>query len=721
MNILDLFKPNIPTKTNKGYKTICPDCGLQGGRTEGFILYPENNTWSCHGSGKHGGILELIAIQNHIIKCIDCNDTGEKGSILKGELFTETLDTIKNEYGDEFYNALLNQINLKLLIELPNQGILISEFAETIANRVKNNDIFFCRSASDTIIEIGKIRHPNGDKEYIGFKTLQADRFVTLIERYFKPWGKIYTKKGSMHVTKSMSQNISKLVLVSDNFKNKMPIIDRLFNVPIPIIYNKKLTFPVNGYDKRFGSWLPFNAPQINPDMKFKDGKKIIDHIFSEFCFKNDLDRTKAIAACITPFLRGLFSAFNVRTPVSFYLANRPRVGKDYCAGVTGIIYEGTDLEESPICSGERGNNNEELRKKIMTSLMAGRKRLHFANNKGYINNAIFEKIVTSKRHSDRILGRNEEQAYDNEFDFSMSGNTGITYTSDFANRCIFINLFYAEEDANARKFVNPNLHEWIKNNRSEILSAFYCLVKNWIDKKKKPGSLLFTSFPEWASICGGIMESAGYANPCKKDKDSLDISGDPEVEDMKKLYELCYEKYNNIWINREDIFKIIEDEDIFGYIDLDKRSDQIKFGKKMSKFVGRILSNIQLIDSGEHIRSSRKQYKFVIQKENDVGNVGNIGNVQLTKESAKREGEYIVERTMPTMPTMPKKKIKSDREIQFWEAQECKNIITKSTKKDILKYIKQHPNQSYKKIHKVFGIGFYKWIKELREEDKIK
>jgi len=32
-------------------------------------------------------------------------------------------------------------------------------------------------------------------------------------------------------------------------------------------------------------------------------------------------------------------------------------------------------------------------------------------------------------------------------------------------------------------------------------------------------GSVPFASFPQWAKICGGIMESAGYDNPCEQDR----------------------------------------------------------------------------------------------------------------------------------------------------------------------------------------------------------
>ncbi len=46
-------------------------------------------------------------------------------------------------------------------------------------------------------------------------------------------------------------------------------------------------------------------------------------------------------------------------------------------------------------------------------------------------------------------------------------------------------------------------------------------------------------------------------------------------------------------------------------YIDWSSRSSQIKFGIKLNKFVGRLLSDIRLLVEDNSIRSSRWRYKF--------------------------------------------------------------------------------------------------------------
>jgi len=187
-------------------------------------------------------------------------------------------------------------------------------------------------------------------------------------------------------------------------------------------------------------------------------------------------------------------------------------------------------------------NSNEEIRKKLTACMLQGRKRFHSANNKGLLNNSVFEQVTTAEVHEDRILGQNKTITFNNEIDYSLSGNIGIRLTPDLSNRARIINLHLIDENANARKFKKPNLHEDILDNRELIISALYTLVKNWVDKGKPNGTLPFTSFPHWAKICGGIMECAGYDSPCQADTTKL-ISLDNETEEMKMLFESCYKK----------------------------------------------------------------------------------------------------------------------------------------------------------------------------------
>ena len=525
---------------------------------------------------------------------------------------------------EEHYN-LAKQIRPELRI--PTSGKLVSEFAQEVAHILGKTKTMFYRPDIREIVEIDSLKDQKGIVQESGFLIIRANRFITLLEHFIKPYTVIklpaYQGGGIEKKEKSIGADLAMTVLASKQMQDNLPHIKRIFTIPLPIIYEKELTFPKKGYDYRFDSWLPYDAPDISkPDMCLDEAKSILYNLYKEFCFQEKQDYTNAIAALLTPYLRGLFSKFNSRTPIFFYLANRERAGKDYCAGITGMVYENCALEEPPICSSDTDsgkintNNPEELRKKLLSAFINGRKRLHFANNKGYIDNSILEAIITAEKHSDRMLGRNENLIFDNELDFSASGNVGVGFTPDLANRMRIIRLFLDMEDANQRKFDNPNLHNYVKENRAIILSALWCLVRNWHEQGMPKGKLPFTSFPEWAEICGGIMEAAGYDSPCTPDRETLGLSANAETTDMKTLFEVCYERYPEEWISKNVIKAVVQsDESIFHYLDFEKKADQIKFANKLTKFYGRVFSDIKLIVKDHTVRTARQELKFTKQR----------------------------------------------------------------------------------------------------------
>lgn len=606
--------------------------------------------WSLSKDGSLGHcwrhLVSLNAVQYLCVKAgyCDCLDAGtpHKGrgiSKLRGDknafevAYNEALKLgLIKKWKNEKNKSYMKMKELPMVL-IYGDGLLMSKIAQNVADVFYKHEILFYKQELREIVEVSKIKHDEEDKSFLGFSIIKPKRFITLSEKYFIPYYRTWKadKDGETgfweNVPKSLSNDKAGIILVSPHFQEKMPIIKRIFSIPFPMMYDGELTFPKVGYDNRFYSWLSPSAPNINfTNVNVERAKEIISEIFKEFCFETKQDYTNAVAALITPFLRGIFPEFTTRTPMFFYVANRERAGKDYLASITGLLLEGQALDEPPISDGEKGGNkNDELRKKILSCLLQGRRRLHFANNKGRLNNSVLEAALTSKKFSDRILGKSEVISLDNELDISASGNVGITFTPDLSNRCVFIKLFLDIENANEREFENPNLHGWVINNRSKILSAIFCLINDWIKKGSVPGKKKFASYPEWASICGGIMENAGFGSPCIPNDDALVIGGDSESQEMKQLFEVLYERFGEKEFSKQELVNFIKnDNSLFPYTDWDNKADQIKFGQKLIKFYGRIFSGIKMHVINPKDRPARHRL-LLIKK---FGNVGSLGNV---------------------------------------------------------------------------------------------
>jgi hypothetical protein len=105
-----------------------------------------------------------------------------------------------------------------------------------------------------------------------------------------------------------------------------------------------------------------------------------------------------------------------------------------------------------------------------------------------------------------------------------------------------------------------------------------------------------------------------------------------------------------------------------------------------------------------------------------------NTLNTETKIESLSNSSVFSITPHLPAEPNFEAKKseelnksiVKSDRETQFWEAEECKNIKPFCTKEDVLNWIKENPNYDFKIMYDKFGVGCVKFRNELRKEGLI-
>jgi hypothetical protein len=145
-----------------------------------------------------------------------------------------------------------------------------------------------------------------------------------------------------------------------------------------------------------------------------------------------------------------------------------------------------------------------------------------------------------------------------NEIEFSISANVGLTYREDLEPRMRKIELAFYDEFENQRTFPKPFLHEWVKQNRALILSAIDSCFAYWISQGMPPGATPFNSFPEWAQVIGGVMQSCDFGDPCLPHEDQDLIGGDRRTTAMRALYELAIDLKGNTWLSKQDVFDLI-------------------------------------------------------------------------------------------------------------------------------------------------------------------
>jgi DNA polymerase-1 len=575
-------------------------------------------------------------------------------------------------------------------LPLPRAGRPDSVFAAEAASLIGPKHCWFLKS--DQVAQLH--RHKESEKlEYLGFAILKPVEVCTAIEEHVEVGSLEWRKKELLFVPSSMKEQTAKLLIHAPQFKNKLPPVVRILDVPLPIRYEGEIVYASKGYDSRFRSFCDTNAPDITP-MGIEEARSWLQKIMQGFCWMAPQDLVHAIARLLTPFCRGLMG-WDARFPLWFYEANRPRAGKDYLFGIVPITYEGSPCEDPPI------GDDEEVRKKITTAVRHGRRIMHFANCRGYLDSKALEQAVTSKNWTDRILGGNTEIKVPNEIEFSLSANLGLTFTPDLGPRLRKIRLTYPQEDENSRTFPIPDLHGWVFKHRSQILSALAALVDYWKGQGCPQGLTPFTSFPEWGRIVGGIMVSCGLGDPCLPHENGNEVGGDRLTLAMKDLFQLCHDAHKEAWLEKAQIYEVVQQNqevveslEFFGDLSdqsKEARSAKTRLGLNLRQFVDRVLGALQLQSETRSNRTERAKYRLmpvrdvsdqgiaVVQEvlgrsnpvnpppsNGDVGDVGDVSPLEITEEDISKiektaaeghaqrpEGPKVTNVTKVTTPTL--------------------------------------------------------------------
>ena len=412
----------------------------------------------------------------------------------------------------------------------------------------------------------------------------------------------------------------------------ELPNPHRILTVPFPFLdpKGKKLIYPGAGYDERFHTYMIEGAPTIDFSMTVKRERRRSSRTFTRSSVSGTRKaRFTLLRGSITPFARGLLG-FTTRVPLWIFRANRPRAGKDYLAVMTILVYEGIAAEDSPI-----DRQSEETGKRIMSAARNGRRFMHFSNCTGTLKDIHLTQAVTNERITARRLGSNEatsDLSVPNTMEFSLSGNMELNYSEDIDERSRQIFLAFFEEEANGRKFKNPFLHRNVREHRGEVLSAIATLFREWEREGMPLGKEVFTTYPAWAEIIGGVMAVNGLGDPCQPFKDDrFNVSGDRRTEAMAALYEVCHGLHGEVWIKKDDIYSTVHNAtqeteehsgvealEYFGILKDNEKahSNRSRLGRILQQYNFRILDGIQMRIDVNSANGNRNLYRFIKQRD---------------------------------------------------------------------------------------------------------
>ena len=153
--------------------------------------------------------------------------------------------------------------------------------------------------------------------------------------------------------------------------------------------------------------------------------------------------------------------------------------------------------------------DGEEQRKKITSALLAGQELIMW-DESHVIAGRTLAAILTAEKYSDRLLGGNKMISVTNRFTQVALGNN-VEVWGDMKRRVVPVRLVPdIEHPENRTDFRHPNLEEWVRAHRGELLAALLTIWRNWIAKGRPEASTGMGSFDRWSRAVGGALQAAG-------------------------------------------------------------------------------------------------------------------------------------------------------------------------------------------------------------------
>jgi putative DNA primase/helicase len=255
----------------------------------------------------------------------------------------------------------------------------------------------------------------------------------------------------------------------------------------------------------------------------------LIEGLLREFPFVSGLDRAVALAAILTPLLRGAFDV----APMFLFLAHVAGTGKSYLVNLAATLATGRPCPVITNCK-----SSEEMEKRLGALVLEGATVISLDNCSNDLGGDLLCQVTEQPLVRVRILGKSE--APECEWRGTMFGTgNNIRLVGDMTRRGVVCNL-----DANVER---PELRHFgfdpigiARADRGAYIAAALTVARAWRAAGEPGGASSIGSYGQWSKAVRAPLIWLGRQDPVV----SMDAAreDDPVRDAARTLLSLCQE-----------------------------------------------------------------------------------------------------------------------------------------------------------------------------------
>jgi len=271
--------------------------------------------------------------------------------------------------------------------------------------------------------------------------------------------------------------------------------------------------------------------PPLPENPNWDDAQRALERLldpFTDFPFATQEARAAFLSHILTATAR---HAIDTR-PIYTYTAPIAATGKTLLASMASRIADGIVPAVRPY-----SDESEEMRKVLMSSLLAGDSTLLFDNvpSGSKVRSAILCGFVTATIYTDRKLGVSESPSLPNRCQVILTGNN-VAPTGDLARRCLVVRLDVNAETARGREFRMPDLKAHVRSIRTSLLVDALTVIRAYALANDPVMLRPLESFERWSRIVRDPIVWLGYGDAVQTQQVETDDELAPLVAAFQTL-----------------------------------------------------------------------------------------------------------------------------------------------------------------------------------------
>jgi len=372
------------------------------------------------------------------------------------------------------------------MLYVPGMEQSIQDAGQIAGSLLRETGCFFMRGGA--LVEV--LREGDGEPYLRPIKPTQLASEMELVAQIVK------LKEGEAQLT-VLSTTQAQLIMESSSFRREIPEIKILSKCPVLTFAKDRTLRIITGHDKESGI-LSFAVPP--EQVSLNDAIKLLLELLEDFNFATPPDRSRAIAALITPdFIFG--QLIRARAPLQVIEADESQTGKGFLVKLIAAIHN-----HRPHAITQRKGVGGGIEESLNMRLIKGDSFISFDNIRDKIDSPALESLLTEDHYLARIPYMPPVDIDPRRIVLFLTSNQ-CEMTKDLTNRSSLIQLRKRERGYAFKTFPEGDVIDHVLANGPRYHGAIIAIIKEWVQQGCPETGENLHDFRKWARVLDWIVQ----------------------------------------------------------------------------------------------------------------------------------------------------------------------------------------------------------------------